>query len=413
MTQTHTQKTVAVFFGGPSPEHDVSVITALQVIKALDTRRYTALPVYIAPDGKWYTGDALLDRANYLFDEQARKNLVQVSLDCNRADGTQKAGRLIPLKQKLFGSSVPIEFDVAIPAFHGLYGEDGNFQGLMEFASIPYVGVRTMASTILMDKITTKRIMRDLDIPVLPCAEIKRPHQGTIVPTNDIEAAMKAAKIKFPCILKPTHLGSSIGVAKVTNAEEVSACLPAIFDKDNSAILEPFVENLAEYNVAVARIDNEVRTSAIERPKAADELLDFKQKYKSGGDDKGGTKDPGQASEGMLSLTRELNPDLPKETQDKIKNWVTTLFEVLECGGAPRIDCISNAKTGEIWLNEVNPFPGSLGYFLWEATPKDPLLFSELLDALLDEALAYHKAARLPKDPVPKDAHLLKRVLSE
>jgi D-alanine-D-alanine ligase len=410
------KKTVAVFFGGPSPEHDVSVVTGLQVLGTIDPQDYDAFPVYISPDGRWFVGEQLRDRKNYLFDIEAIKALTQVTLDLNRDSSGAARGKLLSVKKGLFGKALAAEFDIALPAFHGLYGEDGNFQGLMEFASIPYVGMRTMAASILMDKVATKQFMQSLGIPVLPYAELRRAGQGTLLPEDTIEAAMKAGKVKFPCILKPSHLGSSIGVAKVKSTKEIAACLPAIFAQDNVAILEPFVENLAEYNVSVMRIDGKIVTSAIERPKNDDELLDFKKKYMSGGGSKnGGTKTgekSGQISQGMLSLTRDLNPKIAVKMEKAIRDWATTMFDTLGGTGAPRIDCIANDKTGDIWLNEVNPFPGSIGYFLWEAA-EDPLLFSELLTNLLQEAMSEHAKRRLPHDPVPRDARLLKRALSE
>lgn len=222
-------------------------------------------------------------------------------------------------------------------------------------------------------------------------------------------------ELDFPLILKPSHLGSSIGVAKVDTLEELAACLPAIFEMDDTAIVEPFVSNLVEYNAAVANIDGVIKISAIERPKASDELLDFKQKYLSGGDNKngdkmgGGIKSPATAiSEGMLSLTRELNPKLDNEMEENIRAWSVRLFEALDGTGAPRIDFIGDSKSGEIWMNEVNPIPGSYGYFLWEAA-KDSLLFSDFLSGLIEEALRERRKKAMPKDPVPKDARLLKR----
>lgn len=411
------KQTVALFYGGPSPEHDVSVVTALQIASAIDSSRFETLLVYISPDGRWFVGEPLRERKNYLFDVEAIKALTPVTLDTNRADGMQRAGRLRALKAGFFGKTESFEFDIALPAFHGLYGEDGSMQGLFEQLAIPYAGMRAMTSAILMDKAASKVLLKGLGIAALPCAELKRPDQGTLLPTQIITVAMDKAGLKFPCILKPSHLGSSIGVAKVTSAEEVSACLPAIFAMDDSAILEPFVENLVEYNVAVNRFDGETHLSAIERPKTTEDLLDFKQKYLSGGgkggSKSGGQKNPGQISQGMLSLTRDLNPDMPAAMEENIKNWAHALFENLPCTGAPRIDFIANAKTQEIWLNEVNPFPGSIGYFLWEAAPSNALLFTELLSKMLEEAMKEHKKRRLPKDPVPKDARLLKRALSE
>jgi D-alanine-D-alanine ligase len=299
-----------------------------------------------------------------------------------------------------------------VPAFHGSYGEDGQMQGVFEIAGIPYTGMRTMASAILMDKGATKKFMQALDIPVLPYVVLKRPKQGLLIPKDQLAAAIKG--FDFPCIIKPSHLGSSIGVAKVNNVDELAACLPGIFDSDDAAILEPYVQNLVEYNVAVSKVSGQTRTSAIERPKTTDELLDFKQKYLSGGGTKsgtksGGTKSAGQISQGMLSLTRELNPALPAEKEAQIRAWSARMFEAIDGTGAPRIDYIGNSKTGEIWLNEVNPFPGSCGYFLWEALAEKPLLFTELISLMLEEAL-YEKGRRsIAKDPVPVDARLFKR----
>ena len=405
------KKTIAVIFGGRSPEHDVSVVSALQVMAAVDQSRYETLPVYITPDGKWLTGEILRERKNYLLDKAALKEVTEVTLDVTAQDNTSRKGVLLPKKTGLFGGGKAIEFDVALPVFHGLYGEDGCIQGLFETAGIPYAGPRVMAASLLMDKITTKRVLKALDIPHLPYAILRRPDEGYLIDKERLEDLV--SEVGYPCIIKPAHLGSSIGVAKCENVDELSACLPGIFEFDDAAIVEPLVKNLVEYNVAVSKIEGEVKTSAIERPKATEELLDFKQKYLSGGGSKGGTKDggtkaPGESSEGMLSLTRELNPQLGKEQEEKIKAWSRALFTGVFGTGAPRIDYLCDSKSGEIWMNEVNPIPGSYGYFLWEAA-LESLLFGEFLTLLIEEALTENAKKMLPKDPVPMDARLLRR----
>ncbi|MCB9982478.1 MAG: D-alanine--D-alanine ligase [Rhodospirillales bacterium] len=413
---TQNKKTIAVFFGGRSPEHDVSVVTGLQILSAIDGAKYDAFPVYITTDGEWLVGDLLKDRANYMLSPQARKEVQAVTLDLKPA----ARARLVPLKTGLFGGAKPLEFDVAIPSFHGLFGEDGNIQGLFELAGVPYAGMRTLASSVLMDKGVTKKVLQGAGIPMLPYAMIYRPDSGYMIEEGALKGIM--GEVKFPCIVKPSHLGSSIGVAKAKNIEELRASLPGIFEYDDAAIIEPFVENLVEYNVAVSKaFDGTVRCSAIERPKATEELLDFKQKYLSGKDsktgqklggganDEGGAKIPGAISQGMLSLTRELNPDLKAGQAQNIKDWAMAMFRAVEGTGAPRIDFIGNQKTGELWLNEVNPWPGSIGYFLWEAAPDNPVLFTDLLSALIEEALKENKKRKLHKDPVPVDARLLKR----
>lgn len=399
------KKKIAVFFGGRSPEHDVSIVTGLQVLQAIDQIKYNAFPVYITTDGRWMTGEALRERANYLPSRTVMSALSEVTLDVSAA-GSAK-GALLPKKKAFFGSGKEISFDVAIPAFHGPIGEDGNLQGLFETAKIPYTGMRTMASAITMDKGIAKRLMHVLDIPTLPFEILRRPDDGYHIPAEMIKEHLK--DLKYPLCIKPCHLGSSIGVAKCNNAEEVSACLPNIFKYDSAAIAEPFVENMVEYNVAVARVNGEIVTSAIERPKNNEELLDFKQKYLSGeGQNKAGQKNPGEISQGMLSLTRELNPDINKEKAENIKDWAMRLYDALDGTGAPRIDFIGNSKTGDVWMNEVNPCPGSFGYFLWEAAA-NPVLFTGLLTHLIEEARAQARKNAMPADPVPMDARLHRR----
>ncbi|MGB0552178.1 MAG: D-alanine--D-alanine ligase [Alphaproteobacteria bacterium] len=397
------KRRVAVFFGGRSPEHDVSIVTGLQALGAVDASAYDAFPVYISSQGEWFVGDALRDRANYLPDDNTRRNLTEVMLDATD-DGE---GQLVPRKSGMFGRGKPVNFDVALLAFHGNKGEDGQIQGLFEMAGVPYTGMRTMASAALMDKSVTKRLLAGQDISQLDCAVLRRPADGLVITGAAVAEAVGNAK--FPACVKPCHLGSSIGVAKVDDMAELREVLPSIFRLDPVAIMEPFVPNLVEYNVAVSAFDGEVRTSAIERPKRSAELLDFKEKYMSGGGGKkGGSKALGTASEGMLSLTRDINPNIPAELEANIRDWAAAAYAAVGGTGAPRIDFLGDSETGELWLNEVNPCPGSFGYFLWEAaTP--PMLFTELLSHLIEEAVGEFRNSRLPSDPTPKEARLFKR----
>lgn len=400
------KKRVAVFIGGRSPEHDVSVVTGLQAFNAVDRGRYDPFLVYVSLTGEWYVGEALADKSIYIPTPETRRHLTKVSLDTN-AD-PMGIGRLIPEKKGLFGGAKPIVFDAALLAFHGLFGEDGGFQGMFDSVNVPYTGMRTMASAVMMDKVATKRVLAGTNVPQLPSVTLDRPRDGTMMSVAAIKE--KLGNFAFPLIVKPAHLGSSIGVARTQTVEEVAASLPAIFSLDHQAMVEPFVENLVEYNVAVtAALGGGVKTSAIERPKRATELLDFKQKYMSGGSKKtGGSKAPGQSSEGMLSLTRDINPALPEGMEAKIRAWAETVFMTVGGTGAPRLDFLSNEKTGEVWFNEANPCPGSFGFFLWEAAEK-PVLFTELMTALIEEAFTCHRNCQLPPDPTLRDARLFPR----
>lgn len=402
---------VAVFFGGRSPEHDVSVITGLQALEALDGDRFSSFPVYVAPDGKWLLGDALRNRTTYIPSENTLKTLEGVTLDL--WPSVEGRGRLLPIRSGgLFSKPKVTEFDVALLAFHGLFGEDGRIQSLFELANVPYTGMRTLASSVCMDKAATKRILAGTGIALLPSVIVARPVTGLLPSTSQVQAQIQA--LAFPVIVKPLHLGSSIGVSRAGTVEEVRGALSVIFRLDTHAIIEPFVEHLVEYNVAVRNGKSGIQTSAIERPKSDRELLDFRAKYLAGGagsksgSKQSGSKQPGTISQGMLSLTRELNPTLTDDLEAKIRDWATICYATVYGTGAPRIDFLCNGKTGEVWLNEVNPCPGSFGYFLWEAST-DPMLFSELLSALIDEAVAAHRMLQLPPDPTQPDSRLFPR----
>lgn len=396
------KQTVVVMFGGVSPEHDVSVVTGLQVLDALDPELFDTIALYVAASGLWYIGETLRNRASYIPSAAELKQLTQVQL---RADPGQWPA-LEPVASSMFRRPARVEFDVALPAFHGSVGENGAMQGLLDVAGVPYTGMRTLACSVLMDKIVTKRMLEGSGIPVLPSWEIARPEQGYFRTPEELRQLLP--DVVFPCILKPCHLGSSIGVARVTNWDELAQVLPSIFRMDRTAMLEPFVENLVEYNVSVCRHGGEVRTSAIERPKHTSELLDFKTKYLTGAKGKSGTKTPGASSEGMLSLTRDINPSLPEAADANIRRWASEAFLRVDGSGAPRFDFLCNSKTGEIWLNEANPCPGSFAYFLWQAA-RQPLLFPQLLEHLIAEAVGLAPGQDVAGDPTPEDARLFPR----
>src|ERR1700686_544077 len=174
---------VAVFLGGRSPEHDVSVVTGLQALKAIDQERFVAFPVYVGPRGEWLVGEPLAERRNYLPDARTRGELTEVTLSL----GEPGHGVLAPKRSGLFQRRAALEFDVALLAFHGLGGEDGQMQGLFETANLPYTGMRTLASSVFMDKVATKRLLRGLDIPLLPYAVV--PRAGAGVPRGGLPSA--------------------------------------------------------------------------------------------------------------------------------------------------------------------------------------------------------------------------------
>ena len=380
------KKVIAVVFGGRSVEHDVSVLTGLQFLEALDPGKYEGLPLYVDALGQWWTGEALTSRKRYPVEANDNTDLTQVTLDL--ATPANGRPRLITFKKGLFGSKRgTIEFDLIVPAIHGSNGEDGTLQGMLEFAGIPYAGCRTLGAAATMNKVFAKKNARAAGIKVLPELVVKRPAQGSFLDPDTLKRDLVAAfdGERYPLIVKPCNLGSSIGVGKADTMDELVAALMTAFRLDSEAIVEPFVANLSEYNVAVRRDANGTTvTSAIERPLRDAELLDFKNKYLAGGEPGGPKLDTGP-SEGMASLNRALNPEeLTVEQDDFIRSGASKIFDLLALGGSIRVDFLCNSETGELWLNEVNTIPGSFAYFLWEAAA-EPLSFLELTGAIIEE----------------------------
>jgi len=380
------KKVIAVVFGGRSVEHDVSVLSGLQFLEALDPGKYVGLAVYVDPLGQWWTGDILTSRSQYPVDVTANKALTQLTLDL----ATPAAGRPLfhGVQKGLLGEKrTEIPFDLIVPAIHGSNGEDGTLQGLLEFAAIPYAGCRSLGAAATMNKAFTKAYARTAGIKLLPELLLTRPKKGVFLDPETLSADLKSAfgDDQYPLIVKPCNLGSSIGVGKADDMDGLIAALMAAFRLDNEVLIEPFVSNLCEYNIAVRRgEDGTVLTSAIERPLRDAELLDFKNKYLAGGKS-GGPKQSGGASEGMASLSRKLNPDELTETQESfIRQSAAKIFELFSLAGSVRIDFLCDSETGEVWLNEANTIPGSFAYFLWEAS-QDPISFLTLADAIICE----------------------------
>ncbi|MBD5398538.1 D-alanine--D-alanine ligase [bacterium] len=369
---------VAVFFGGKSFEHDVSILTGIQVIQAIDITKYEPFPVYVDSDGYWWTGAELLDTKNYPITDALKSKLANVSLQVGEA--TIRPSLKI-VNATLFGKK-RISFDIAFFAFHGAEGESGAFQGLFETSNIAYTGANILSSSVYMSKIATKQICKSLNINVLPETIITKPNDTEFI---DIEKLLKNIKISYPLCAKPANLGSSVGVCKVTNKEELSSALLDIFKMDNKAILEPFVENLVEYNIAVMKnLNDEIITSVIESPNNDNTFLSFKDKYLSeNGAKKKGLNISAMPSDELIESRRKFAPKLTKTQEDFIIHSAKTLFSFMGATGNPRIDFLSNAKTGEIWLNEVNPIPGAFAFYLWQNSEYN-ISYTELIDIVIE-----------------------------
>jgi len=373
---------VAVLFGGRSVEHEISVISALQLMLAIDPELYEVIPVYIAPDGRWVTGDTLLDRAFYRSVPDSLASLQEVTLlpKPNVGGLTKIGGGFAQAKQALHLDSEIIPIDVFLPVFHGQYGEDGCIQGLFELANVPYTGSNVAASAITMNKYLCKMFLRQHDIPVLPALCIHRADaiKGVQNATKWIES--QAGFSTFPLFVKPCNLGSSIGVSRVTEDSELAPALAKVFRYDTMALVEPCVSNLMEINVSI-RDANGAHASVVEIPVSQSGVLSYEEKYLRDGGKKSGP------SQGMASLTRIIDPpDLDASIREKVIELAIRAFTLLGCSGVARLDFILDLTSGELYFNELNAFPGSCSFYLWVRS-KPRILYTQMIDDMIETAL--------------------------
>ena len=358
---------VGVFFGGKSVEHEVSVISGLQAYNAFDKDKYEPIAIYITKDNELYTGEAVSDIANYKNIPELLKKSTRVFFMCE-----QGKVELIQYPAKKFGNSVVAQIDVAFPVVHGANVEDGCLQGFLRHYNIPFAGCDVMASAVTMDKYVMKTVLKDNDIPVLDCVTLNiREYQ-----MDETTALHKVEnRIAYPVIVKPVNLGSSVGIKVAKDQDQLLEALDYSFNFGAKVLVERAIMNLREINCAVLGDYEEAEASECEEPVSSDEILSYEDKYMAGGK---------SGSEGMRTARRELPADLTAGRRDEIRRLAVRTFQVLNCNGVSRIDFMIDKDTDQVYVNEINPIPGSLAFYLWEALGKP---YAELLDDMVKLAL--------------------------
>ena len=358
---------VGVFFGGKSVEHEVSVISGLQAYNAFDKDKYEPIAIYITKDNELYTGEAISDIANYRNIPELLKKSTRVFFMCE-----QGKVELVQYPAKKFGNSVVAQMDVAFPVVHGANVEDGCLQGFLRHYNIPFAGCDVMASAVTMDKYVMKTVLKDNDIPVLDCVTLNvREYQ-----TDETKALHKVEnKIAYPVIVKPVNLGSSVGIKVAKDQDQLREALEYAFTFGAKVLVERAIMNLREINCAVLGDYEEAEASECEEPISSDEILSYEDKYVAGSK---------SGSAGMRTAKRELPADLTPERREEIRQLAVKTFQVLNCNGVSRIDFMIDKDMDKVYVNEINPIPGSLAFYLWEALGKP---YAELLDDMVKLAL--------------------------
>lgn len=349
-------KTVAVIFGGRSTEHDVSIVTAIaSVIKPLElSKKYKVEPVYIARNGAWYWDQKLKDISLFssgrIDDFIRHANPVSIQFD----------GKMTLVKSSgIAGRKQLKQIDIVFPAMHGTYGEDGALTGLLEMAGVAYVGCGVAASAVAMDKLLAKQQAVANGIPTskflaFSKAELER---DTAKILKDI-----AAVLTFPLFVKPTHLGSSIGISRVTNETELRNGLEVAAHYDNMVLVEEAIQNLIEVTLPIIGPTDDPIQSLLEKPLTQPEdFFDFDTKYMQGGK-KGGKNGGSKGAHGYS----QIPADLPKDLYAKAEAIGIKVYKSIGCSGVARVDMLIDGKSGKVYFNEVNPLPGDLYAHNWK-----------------------------------------------
>lgn len=375
--------TIGVLFGGKSVEHEVSIISAIQTISAIDQTKYDVIPVYIAKSGCWYTSDLLANIDNF-------KNIDSLLEKCIKCavlqDGVQAVLHRIPSSR--FKNNILGKIDVAFPVMHGTCGEDGTLQGYLEMSGLPYVGCNVLSSSVGMDKVVTKTILKSENLPVLDHIWFYSVNVQTQI---DKTITAIENKFKYPLIVKPANLGSSVGISTASNKFELEEALDLASTFSRKILIEPKVENLQEINCSVLGDYEHCEASICEEPVRTDEILSFKDKYLAG-----------NKSKGMSNLKRKIPADISQEMSKDIQHLAKQAFQALDCSGVSRIDFLIDKSEGAIYINEINTIPGSLSFYLWEPTG---IGFTELTTKLID--LAFKRSRENIKLTFSFDTNLL------
>lgn len=366
------KKTIAVFFGGQACEHDISIITGTQLAENIDRSRYDVVPVYIARDGAWFTGKKLLDVTFMRAFQANDKDIQRVSLQPtpNKRglvfEDTKHSGLFSRNKKE-----ENISIDVAIIAMHGLNGEDGTLQGLLELANIPYTSPGVLGSSVGMDKILMRTVFKGAGIPVLPGECIlrseweKNPDQ-IIAYIEDI--------LPYPMFVKPANLGSSIGISCAKDRDSLYEALEVAVLYDRRILVEKAVVDIAEYNCSALGFDEDIRVSVCEQPVTWETFLSFEDKY---------MREQSKQSGGMKGMGRVLPAQIPEELTAQIQSLTGEIFRLLDCKGVVRIDFIYDKSEERLYANEINTIPGSFAFYLWEPLG---ISYSRLIDMLIQFA---------------------------
>ncbi len=340
-------KTIGVFFGSRSPEHDISIITAQLIISGLKKLGYPYVPIYIGKSGEWYIGDELGTLKSFTADSILNSGLQEYFIDLEKSQGT-----LVFRKKGVMGKEIAI--DIAFPSLHGAYGEDGTIQGMFEMFNLPYVGCTVASSAIAMDKVLTKQLCTIYKLPTLPFCSFTK-HEWNTGKEQVIKSIQK--QLTFPMIIKPAHLGSSIAITKVKEINDLEQALEVAFHYDDKVLIEKCVEDLLDITCALLGNDNP-RPSLLQESAFDSDIFSYDDKYLN----------DGGAQLGNATKNLHIPAHIDEKTTKAIQTAAIQTFNAIGLSGISRVDFIYDKKSRKYFVSEINPLPGTLYHHLWKAS---------------------------------------------
>ena len=411
------KKNILIIYGSKSTEHDISILSALQFYSAIDKEKYSVILIYIDHNGTWFVGEKLANIKSYSKFNATKLKLKEVAI--------LPSSDFLYLK-KISGFKKYKKIDCAVLSLHGKNGEDGTIQGLLELAGIPYTSSSVLGSAVGLDKSAMKQIFAYNKVPITKYIEISK---SEFLDKN-FKVEKIAKKIKYPVVVKPNSLGSSIGISCVNSNEELLDAINLAFMFDQKVIIEAMVENLKEVNISVLGSGKNNLVSITEEVQNKNGLLSFEKKYlvqhntKTAKNSKKEEKivkinkkstkrckkanckvntetnieckkaaikkdisieDQTPIKNGMQNLDRIMPANIAKEQIQEIETLAKKIFEITNSKGVVRIDFMIDQKLGKVYANEINTIPGSFAFYLWE---KSGISFDKLADKLISIAIS-------------------------
>lgn len=351
---------VGVIFGGRSVEHEMSIISAVQAMNNIDSDKYEIIPIYITKDNIWYTGGCLRFIDTFKDYDLIRRYAKKVNL-------VNKDGRFILQGTKYMKREV-CELHIAFPIVHGSGVEDGSIQGYLNIVGIPYVGSNVYSSSVSQDKVFMKQIMAYNGINTTKFVWF-----GERFYRNKKDELFKQIdELKYPLIIKPASLGSSVGIELITRKEELDSIIERTFKYDSKVIIEEKIQDLIEYNCSVLLTSNGNITSEIEEITTNKDLVEYGDRFLYDDDSKDS------------SIKRVCPANIDDDLRKEIELNSLAVFKILNMRGSARIDFLYDSKKKVLYVDEVNSIPWCYSHHLWE---KRNISYKEMLSIMLDDAV--------------------------